>query len=71
MMTKFDINVIFGYSELKQFHRFENGKRVCYGYRIDYNRDGVEIKRTEPQFVSAVGWSDGSPFTEADVRGSS
>ena len=58
----------FGYIELKQFHKFENGQMVSYGYSIQYNRQGEEISRTEPGRLSSIGWGDGTPFAENDLR---
>lgn len=56
----------FGHKELKQFHQFEDGRMVTYGYSITYDGEGKEVSRTEPSRISSVGWSDGSPFTEPD-----
>jgi hypothetical protein len=60
--------MMFGYREVKQFHRFENGKMVFYGYSIGFDRDGNETDRTEPEVLSKVGWDGGKPFTENDYR---
>ena len=45
---RFRATAIFGSSELKTFFREENGWLVFYGYRIDYDQNGVETSRTEP-----------------------
>ena len=58
--------IISGHSALKQFNRFENGRMITYGYRIDYDEHGKETARTEPEALSSIGWSDGSPFTKSD-----
>jgi len=55
-----------GYSELKQIRKFENGRMVTYGYRIDYDLSGNETGRTEPTRLSSIGWSN-RPFTENDL----
>jgi len=60
--------MIFGYSELKQFHSFEEGKMISYGYRVDYDRYGCEVKRTRPEPLSSVGWDNSSPFTEEEYN---
>ena len=60
------VQMIYGHIELKQFNNFENGRMVSYAYRIDYDQNGKETKRTEPEPLSSVGWVDGSPFTEID-----
>ena len=67
-MVNFKTEIIFGYCELKEIVKFENGKMVTYGYRIDYDRDGNETGRTEPTFLTAMGWSNGSFFIEKDLR---
>ena len=67
-MTEFKFNVFFGRTELKEFHKFEGGKMVSYGYRIDYDQHGNETGRTEPSAISSMGWGDGSPFTEHDYK---
>ncbi len=67
-MNTYEIKIAFGHSEPRQFHKFENGRMVCYSYRIDYDRDGKETGRTDPSPLSSIGWDDGSPFTEADYR---
>lgn len=64
----FKVTINYGYSELKEERRFENGKMSVYGYRIDYDRNGNETGRTEPSFISAIGWGDGTPFTEEDYK---
>ncbi|MCZ4284528.1 hypothetical protein O4H29_06735 [Marinobacter salarius] len=65
---KIHCNMIFGHRGIKQFHRFENGKMVFYGYSIGYDKDGNETDRTEPTATGAIVWDDGSPFTESDRR---
>jgi hypothetical protein len=67
-MCEINIEVILGHSELKQFNKFEKGRMVCYGYRIDYDRQGVETGRTEPEAIRSIGWDDGTPFTEIDYH---
>jgi len=62
----FNIEMIFGHSELKQFYTYENGRMVIYGYRIDYDRNGNETGRTQPSALGSIGWNDGSPFTKQD-----
>ena len=52
--------------ELKQFHKFEGGKMVSYGYSIERDRHGREVSRTEPEALSFIGWDDGTPFTNED-----
>lgn len=64
--NKFKISMFFGHTEIKQFNKFENGKMVSYGYSITYDREGVEVSRTEPSSLGSIGWSDGSPFTKQD-----
>ena len=63
-----NIDDIFGYTVLKEFNKFEDGKMKTYGYSIKYGRDGDEVSRTEPTLLSAVVWSDGSPFTQNDFE---
>ena len=46
--------IVFGYSEIKQFCRFEDGRLVFYGYSIDYDRDGKERSRTEPSRTGSL-----------------
>ena len=46
--------MIFGYGEIKQFFRVEDGRLVFYGYSINYDRDGKEVSRTEPSRVSSL-----------------
>ena len=65
---KFKVNIIFGHVEIKQFHKFENGRLVSYGYSINYDRHGKEISRTKPIPSGSIGWSNGEPFTEKDLR---
>ena len=55
-------------SELKQIDKFENGRMVSYGYRIDYDQFGKEIGRTEPLPLLSVGWDNGTPFTKDDLK---
>jgi hypothetical protein len=62
----YKLNCIFGRSEIKQFDKFEGGKMVSYGYSISYDAFGNETSRTEPSALGAIGWDDGSPFTEHD-----
>jgi hypothetical protein len=64
----FNIEIIYGHMELKQFNRFEKGRMVCYGYSVSYDRNGVETKRTKPSKISSIGWNDGSPFTKKDLE---
>lgn len=64
---KFKAIKVFGYSELKQFNRFENGRMVCYGYSISYDLNGIEQSRTEPEAISSIGWDNGEPFTPIDA----
>lgn len=52
----FKMVVFFGHRELKQFSRLENGQLVCYGYSIDYDKDGNETGRTEPSPLSRLSW---------------
>jgi len=63
-----DLDNILGRKELKTYLVFEDGKMVAYCYSIDYDRDGNEVGRTEPEPLSSIGWSDGSPFTQADYN---
>jgi hypothetical protein len=63
-----DIKLIMGRSELREIRKFENGRMVFYSYRIDYDQNGVETGRTEPEAISSIGWDDGSPFTEIDYE---
>ena len=44
----FKVTAIFGHSEVKTFQREENSWLVFYGYRIDYDQNGVETGRTKP-----------------------
>ena len=67
-MCDFKVKIIYGHSELKQFDRFENGRMVTYGYRIDYDRDGIEKGRTEPTAVGSISWDNGKPFTKTDYH---
>lgn len=46
----FKLDQIYGYCELKEFYRLENGRIVGYGYRIDYDQHGKETGRTESFF---------------------
>ena len=68
-MTEFIGTLVFGHVELKQFNKFENGRMVSYGYSITYDRNGIEVSRTEPSSYGSIGWSDDSPFTEEDHKG--
>lgn len=52
--------------ELKQFHKFEGGEMVCYGYSIERDPHGREVSRTEPTAISSIAWDDGTPFTNED-----
>lgn len=61
------VTLNFGYSELKQDQRIENGRLVTYGYRIDYDLEGNETDRTEPTAYSSLGWDD-RPFTQEDLE---
>lgn len=63
-----NMKMILGHREIKQYHRFEEGKMVTYGYSIDFDQNGVEIGRTEPTPISSIGWDSGKPFTESDYR---
>ena len=47
--------------ELKQFRKFENGRMVTYGYSIERDRKGAELK-----VLSSIGWGDGASFTKND-----
>jgi len=62
------ITVNYGYSEIKQFNKFENERMTVYSYRIDYDSNWVETKRTEPEALSSIGWDDGSRFTKKDYE---
>ena len=62
----YKIDAIFGHTELKQFHKFENGRMVFYSYSIKHDQNGKETSRTEPTSLSSIGWGDGSPFMETD-----
>ena len=53
---KFKIEMIFGYVEIKTFNVVEGNKLVCYSYSIDYDGDGIERSRTEPEAISAIWW---------------
>ncbi len=61
-------SIIYGHVELKEFHKFENGRMIYYGYSITYDRDGNEMSRTEPTAGASIGNDDGSPFTGHDYR---
>ena len=63
-----EVHISFGYTELKQFNKFEGGRMVFYGYSITYDRSGKETSRTEPSATSSVGWDNGTPFTEDDYK---
>jgi predicted ATP-dependent endonuclease of OLD family len=67
-MSEYSVTMVFGRSELKQFNRFENGRMVTYSYRVDYDHNGAETGRTEPEPLGSVGWANGAPFTKADYR---
>lgn len=63
---QFKVKITYGHSELKQFNKFENGRMVTYGYRVDYDLSGTETGRTEPEPLVFIGWDNGAPFTETD-----
>jgi hypothetical protein len=64
----FVMTMNFNSIELKSFDKFENGRLVHYSYSIERDRDGNEVSRTEPEAISSLGWSDGSPFTQSDLN---
>ncbi len=59
-------SAFYGYKELKQFNKFENGRMVSYGCSITYDQKGIEVSRTEPESTGFVEWDNGSPFTKDD-----
>ena len=63
-----DITMILGHTEIKQFRKIENGRLVSYGYSINYDQDGKERSRTKPTATGSLGWSNGEPFTESDLK---
>ena len=49
---KFNVSIIYGYSEARQFAINNDGVITNYSYRIDYDKDGVETNRTMPEILS-------------------
>lgn len=52
-MREIKLSDILGYAELRQYCAVEGSRVATYGYRIDYDRNGVETGRTKPFLV---GW---------------
>lgn len=46
--------IVFGHVELRQFCRQEGVSLVFYGYSVSYDREGVEVSRTNPSRVSSM-----------------
>ncbi len=62
----FKVTAVFGHSELKTFQREEDGWLVFYGYRIDYDQNGIETGRTEPTATGRI--SIGGNYVEPKRR---
>ena len=67
-MQDVTFRIDFGSVEPVIFYKFEDGRRVSYSYAIHRDQHGVETHRTEPETLSSVGYSDGTPFTEDDYN---
>jgi hypothetical protein len=67
-MSDIKFKIKFGSVETKLLHKFENGRMVTYGYSIEYDLNGIETGRTDPEPLGSIGWDSGKPFTEADYR---
>ena len=50
------------------FKKFENGKMNTYGYSIERDINGFEVKRTDPMLISSIGYDNGEPFTEKEYN---
>lgn len=62
------VNISFNTLEPRKFSRLEGGRLVTYGYSIERDREGIEVRRTEPLPMCSIGWGDGRPFTEEDYH---
>jgi hypothetical protein len=62
----YKVNILYGHSELKQEYRYEKGKIICKGIRIDRDREGNIVNRTEED-LSSIGYPD-RPMTENEAN---
>lgn len=51
---KYKVEILYGHSEPKIFYKKEGESLVCYSYRIDYDRNGIETNRTKPEEISRL-----------------
>ena len=62
------VHLIFGHKKLVQCQRLNaDGSLDMGGYSIDYDRNGVEVSRTEPTYYSRITnysecWPNGDPL---------
>ena len=53
---KFKTAIQYGHVKLDGFYKFEEGRMVYYGYRIEYDQSGKEINRTKPEPLGSMWW---------------
>ena len=54
-----------GYSDIRHFKEFKDGKIYNYSYLIHRDKNGMEISRTDTIFLSEVGFDNGKPLTKS------
>ena len=64
----FVVNMIFGTVTPETDYRLENGRYVCYSRRVVRDRNNVITETSEWEPLRSMGWDDGSPMTENDIK---
>jgi len=59
--TPIMLNILYGYVEIVQTRKVENGRLYLGGYSITYGRDGKEVSRSENQWNCSLGYDEPEP----------